>query len=141
MIRDHWFRATYAHQPCTYRACGQPQSEHVQSVGEWREPRCVFRPNMRRPSFCALCKRHHAHTTHRSGFPGEDRRHPRSRRRASIAAVREAYRRWAADRRLDRELSRLIRKEPLLPTVSADETRDPDYCWICQRKCGSSAHR
>jgi hypothetical protein len=31
---------------------------------------------------------------------------------------------------------------PLARTNADDnEQRDPDYCWICRRKCGSKAHR
>jgi hypothetical protein len=64
VIRGHWFRADHAGAPCAYRGCGRPQAEHVESVGEWMNPRHLYRPRIRRPSRCARCGRPFAHSTH-----------------------------------------------------------------------------
>lgn len=65
MIRGHWFRAAdHTGQPCAYSACGRPQAEHVESVGEWIDPRHWFRPTLRHLTRCARCGRHPAHSTH-----------------------------------------------------------------------------
>jgi hypothetical protein len=64
VVRGHWFRAASAAEPCRYSDCGRPQSEHVESVGEWMDPRHWFRPSLRRPSHCARCGRPFGHSTH-----------------------------------------------------------------------------
>jgi hypothetical protein len=64
VIRGHWFRANHTGQPCAYQACGRPRAEHVESVGEWMDPRHWFWPSLRHPSRCARCGRPFAHSTH-----------------------------------------------------------------------------
>lgn len=64
MICGHWFRADYADGPCLFAGCGRPQSAHVESCGEWMNPRHWFRPTLRNLARCARCDRHPAHSTH-----------------------------------------------------------------------------
>lgn len=64
LIKDHWFRADYSDDPCVYRKCGRPQDEHVESCGEWgRKHNHFFVPSWR-PTRCARCTKHWAHSTH-----------------------------------------------------------------------------
>lgn len=65
LIRGHWYRADTTDHPCRYPACGRPQAEHVESVGEWTDPRHWYRPYALRPSRCGRCGRPFAHSTHR----------------------------------------------------------------------------
>lgn len=63
VVKDHWFRAEYADDPCGYSGCGRPQAEHVESVGEWMEARHLFLPSL--PSIrCVRCARYWSHSTH-----------------------------------------------------------------------------
>jgi hypothetical protein len=64
LVRGHWFRAASAAGPCRYSDCGRPQGEHVESVGEWMDPRHWWRPSLRSPSRCARCARLFGHSTH-----------------------------------------------------------------------------
>lgn len=64
IIKGHWFRADRADEPCLLHGCGRPQAEHVESVGEWMEPRHLFRPGLRSPVHCADCDRRWGHSTH-----------------------------------------------------------------------------
>lgn len=64
MITDHWFRAD-AEGRCALRGCGMLQAAHVESVGEWSDPRHWFRPVWALSASCALCGRHPQHSTHR----------------------------------------------------------------------------
>lgn len=64
MIHGHWFRANDANSPCLYSACCRPQAEHVESCGEWMDPRHWHRPTLRHLARCARCGRPFAHSTH-----------------------------------------------------------------------------
>lgn len=64
MIRGHWFRADYADEPCRLAGCGRPQAEHVETCGEWMDPRHWFRPTLRHLARCARCGRTFGHSTH-----------------------------------------------------------------------------
>lgn len=66
LIRDHWYRADTSDQPCLRAGCGRPQAEHVESCGEWMDPRHWFVPALRHPSRCVRCARPFGHSTHRA---------------------------------------------------------------------------
>lgn len=65
MITDHWYRADTPAGPCRLPRCGRPQSEHSESVGEWRSPRHWFVPSLKALTRCTWCQRPFGHSTHK----------------------------------------------------------------------------
>lgn len=65
-VNGHWFRADYSDEPCRFPDCGRPQDEHVESCGEWMDPRHAFRPALssRNGFRCSRCGRRWGHSTH-----------------------------------------------------------------------------
>lgn len=61
MINSHWYRGE---DGCSFKGCGRPEAEHVQSCGEWMAPIHVFRLKTSWPAFCGKCGKHWRHSTH-----------------------------------------------------------------------------
>lgn len=69
LVTQHWFRTSEDvlrswDDPCVYPGCGRPQTEHVESVGEWMEPNHLFTPAVFGIVSCARCGRNWRHSTH-----------------------------------------------------------------------------